>query len=130
MSKLFLLLAAGLTMAILFAHIVLGGSLVVPPLLGAEDLPETAAWLAYFNWHVGSVALAVCAGALVFSVLRPQHGAVAVFAALILTGFGLLGLGMAIFGNPILWGTPAPYAFGVIALLAWIGIFTRPKTGV
>lgn len=128
MSKLLLAIAAILTLAILLAHVFLGGPMVVPPLLGTGDIPEEVRWLAYFNWHAGSVSLVVCASALGFATLRPRQLGIAIFAALILSGFAILGLGMASFGNPVLWGTPAPYAFGVIALIAWAGILTH-RTG-
>lgn len=127
MSKTLLLIAAGLTAALLLAHIFAGGALVVPPLLATQDMPAEAIWLAYFNWHAGSVSLALCAGALGITALRPRHIAAGIMAALILSGFALLGLAMAIFGNSALWGTPAPYAFAILAALAWTGLLTQQK---
>ena len=105
-------------------HVALGGPMVVDPLL-ASDLPDIVKWLGYFTWHDGTVALVVCGAALIYSALRPGQRALAVFAAVLLLGIGFLGLGVALIGNSVLFGSPAPYAFVPIGLIALAGAALR-----
>jgi len=127
MGSVCLWLAAILTILVTLAHVFLGGPVVVDPLFSSTDLPATASWLAYFTWHDGTVALPICAVAFALAARRPGQLGVAVFAAAIVSGIGLLGLGTALLGGAPLWDTPAPYAFNLIGVLAWAGILIRSK---
>ena len=127
MSRILLGLAALLTLLITLAHVFLGGALVVPPLMESADLGEQIAWLLYFCWHDGTVALIVCAIAFAYAALRPGNTALAVFASAIVSGFGVLGMGVALAADGHLWDTPAPYAFGLIGLVGWAGVLTARK---
>ena len=101
----------------------LGGPLVIPELMASQDLSETAAWLLYFCWHDGTVALFVSGIALGYSAAKPGNRVLAVFATGLILGIGLLGLGVAALGNATLFSTPAPYAFNVIGTVAMLGLF-------
>lgn len=49
------------------------------------------------------------------------------FATAMSAGFGVLGIGLALLGDPIVWTTPAPYPWTIIAILGFIGILAHPK---
>lgn len=127
MGKYLLWLASVFTVVITGAHVFLGGPLVVPELMASQDVSETVAWLLYFCWHDGTVALLIAAGAFAFCAARPGQNVLAVFATVTVFGIGLLGLGVAIFGNAALFSTPAPYAFNIIGLIAAAGILTDQR---
>lgn len=127
MSRALYALAAFLTAAIMLAHVFLGGPVAVDPLIASQDVPENAVWLLYFTWHDGTIALTLCAGAFAYAAATGRQRTIALFAALITLGFGLLGLGVAAFGNGILWGTPAPYAFGLIGIIGLVGVLADTK---
>jgi len=122
MGRALLFLASVLTLAITAAHVFGGGPMVVPGLMASQDISKTAAWLLYFCWHDGTVVLALSAVALAYAALRPGHRTLAGFAAILIGGIGLLGLGVAMSSGDVLWSTPAPYAFNLIALVALAGI--------
>jgi len=105
----------------LIAHELLGAPMVLPPLKEAEIAAEIV-WLHHFSWHAGSVSVAVMASMFLYAALRPGNLAVAVFATAMSIGFAFLGIALALFGNEVLWGTPAPYAWLVVASLAGLGI--------
>lgn len=92
--------------------------------MASDDIPDNARWLLYFTWHNGTVALPLCAGALALAALKPGRSSATILATLILLGFGVQGLAIATFGDGVLWGTPAPYAFGIIGLIAMAGVLT------
>lgn len=127
MGSVCLWLAAILTILITLAHVFLGGPVVVDALFSSQDLPENAVWLAYFTWHDGTVVLPICAIAFALAARNTGQLAVGIFAATIVSGIGLLGLGTALLGGAPLWGTPAPYAFNLIGLVAWAGILIRSR---
>lgn len=122
MARVFYLLSAIATVLITVAHVFGGGPIAINPLLAQQDIPEVAKWLLYFCWHDGTVVLLICAGAFAYAGVRRGNRAVGVLAALIISAIGLLGLGVTVFGSNALWSTPAPYAFSVIALLAWVAV--------
>jgi hypothetical protein len=128
MSRLAFILAAIAALAMAFAHVFLGGPLVVDAIRNASGLPEVVIWLSYFTWHDGTVALLVCSAAFAFVAMRPNEIVLAAFATAMMAGFGALGLATAIMGSDSLWQTPAPFAFGIIGGLGLLGIWRRPKS--
>jgi hypothetical protein len=48
-------------------------------------------------------------------------------ATSISAGFAILGIGLASFGNSVLWTTPAPYPWAVVALTGLLGVLLTPK---
>ncbi|MEM7016091.1 MAG: hypothetical protein AAF512_01980 [Pseudomonadota bacterium] len=126
LTKFFYWAAAFLTLAITGVHVVLGGPVFVASIIDS-NLPEVVRWLGYFTWHTGTVTFLVMALAFGYAAIK-DNTAVAVFAALIAMGMGILGLGVTIWGSPAMWGTPAPYAFSLIGLVGFAGVYasTRP----
>jgi hypothetical protein len=57
-----------------------------------------------------------------YASVRPGNLIVAAFATAMCIGFACLGIALATFGNNVLWGTPAPYVWAIIASLAGLGI--------
>lgn len=113
--------AAVLSALGLLAHELLGAPMVLPPLAQVE-LPAEVVWLHHFSWHVGSVAVAVMASMFLFASLHPGNLAVAVFATGMSIGFACLGVALAIAGSEVLWGTPAPYVWAIVASVGGLGI--------
>jgi hypothetical protein len=56
-----------------------------------------------------------------------MHLNLAIMATILSMGFALLGFGLALIGNSVLRATPAPYAWGPIAVLGWIGVWASQK---
>lgn len=99
---------------------------MLPPLAQA-GLEDEVVWLHHFSWHVGSVAIVLMVGMYFYASVRPGNLALAVAATLMSIGFALLGIGMAVFGSDVLWGTPAPYVWSLIALLGLLGLWKSPE---
>ncbi|MEM7493655.1 MAG: hypothetical protein AAF296_09755 [Pseudomonadota bacterium] len=129
MGKHLLALASLLTVLVTAAHVFLGGPLVVPELMASKDVSETVAWLLYFCWHDGTVALLVAAVAFAYSAFKPGNRVVGVFATALVLGIGALGLGVSLFGNGALFSTPAPYAFNLIGVVAVAGLLLDQRAG-
>lgn len=124
MSQAFLIIAAVLSGLIAVGHVLAGGRTFVPTILGEDALPQRTAWLAYFSWHVGTVALLACAGAFAYAANVPDQIGAAIFASITVTGFAFIGLGMALMGGGALFKTPAPYVFWLVGAAAWAGVAT------
>lgn len=127
-SSIMYLLAAALSVLGVIAHELLGAPKVLAP-LEATDLPKDVIWLHHFSWHVGTVATLIMA-ALFVTATRTASGRIfAIFATAMSFGFALLGIGLAVFGDPVVWTTPAPYPWTICAALGCIGIATHRKPG-
>lgn len=113
-------LAATLSLAGLVAHEALGAPMVLPPLF-ATDLPEDVIWLHHFSWHVGSIAVAAMIIMFVHAALKPGNIAMALIATGMSIGFAALGIGLAVYASEVMWGTPAPYAWSVVAVVGGVG---------
>ena len=37
-------------------------------------------------------------------------------------GFAALGIGLAVYGSDVMWGTPAPFAWSLIAVIGGVGV--------
>ena len=121
-------LSAVLSLAGLVAHEALGAPMVLPPLL-ATDLPENVIWLHHFSWHVGSIAVAAMIIMFVYAALKPGNIAMAIIATGMSIGFAALGIGLAVFGSDVMWGTPAPYAWSLIAGIGAVGAWMEFNVG-
>ncbi len=114
-------LAAGVCIAAMLGHEVLGNSKVLDP-LNEVDLPADVVWLHHFSWHVGSVALLAMAAMFVLAARKAEHLILAVFGTAISLGFAVLGVSLALLGDPVLWSTPAPYPWAISAAFGGAGI--------
>lgn len=118
--KLMYWLAAALSLAGIVAHEAIGAPMVLPPLL-ETDLPENVIWLHHFSWHVGSIAVAGMIVMFVLAALKPGNIALASIATGMSAGFAALGIGLAVYINDVMWSTPAPYAWSVVAVVGGVG---------
>ena len=122
---LFVVAALG-AVALNAAHVFVGGPIFVGELFGSNALQPTAQWMGYFVWHIVTVLLSVIAAAFAYIALKyntaVQHlKPLAYFATALLLGVAVLGVALGLASNGALSATPAPYAFGVLALLAVVG---------
>ncbi|MEH6755899.1 MAG: hypothetical protein V7676_00135 [Parasphingorhabdus sp.] len=119
--------AAVLCLLGLLAHELVGAPMVLEPLENA-GIPADIVWLHHFSWHVGSVAVAAMIAMFVMAGRKREHLILAGFATAISSGFALLGIGLAIFGNSALWTTPAPYPWTLVAIIGCAGLAAARKT--
>ncbi|WP_269620469.1 hypothetical protein [Zhongshania sp. BJYM1] len=117
----FLWAAIVLCVLVLIAHELLGAPMVLPP-LSAADLAADVIWLHHFSWHVGSIAIIAMIALFILATKKPENLLMATVATAMSVGFALLGLSLAIVGDKALWGTPAPYAWCIVAILGSLGI--------
>lgn len=126
LSSILFYLAAILSLIGAAAHELIGAPKVLTP-LAQSNLPQDVIWLHHFSWHVGTVAVFVMAG-LFITATRVKAGQIlAIFATAMSAGFAVLGIGLALFGDPVVWTTPAPYPWTLIALLGAIGIVAKRR---
>ena len=108
------------------AHVFGGGPKFVSEIFGSNDLNPTAQWMAYFVWHIVTVLLGLIAAAFAYLALTNDTAfrhlkPLAYFSTAILLGIAVLGGVLALASDGALLATPAPYAFGVLGLLAGAG---------
>lgn len=123
LSRILFFLAAVLSMLVALAHEVLGAPKVLAP-LAETDLPGDVIWLHHFSWHVGTITVLAMAALFVLAARHGNGRAFGIIATLISTALGALGIGLAVFGDGVLWTTPAPYPWTLIALIGFAGIAT------
>ena len=122
MSKWLFRGAAGLSFVGLMAHELLGAPMVLPPLSSIDISPEVL-WLHHFSWHVGSIAVAAMITMYLYAAARPGNSAMAVIATGMSFGFACLAIGLGIWGSEVMWATPAPYVWSVIAVIGGLGVW-------
>jgi len=114
--------AASLSLLGVIAHEVAGAPKVLGP-LKTSGLPDSVIWLHHFSWHVGSVAVLSMMSLFILAAWQPSGFLFAAVATAMSAGFAALGIGLATFGNPALWRTPAPYPWTLIAILGGVGMY-------
>lgn len=126
-SSILYFIAAGLSVLGAAAHEIAGSPKVLGP-LADSNLPKDVIWLHHFSWHVGTVSVLAMA-ALFIAASRAQSGRLmAMIATAMSLGFAVLAIGLAVLGDSVVWTTPAPYPWTVIAALGFIGVLMHPKT--
>ena len=126
LSSIMYLLAAVLSVLGAVAHELLGAPKVLAP-LATSNLPTDVIWLHHFTWHVGTVAVLIMAALFVTAIRAKPARLLAGFATSMSAGFAVLAIALAIFGDPVVWSTPAPYPWTIITILGVIGLATSPK---
>ena len=121
MSKWCFGICAAIAFGAMFLHEILGTPLVIPPLM-SSDLPDNVIWLHRCSWHAVGVAALSMAAMFAFAALQKGNKPMAFIATAMSLGFAFLGVGLAITGNPVLWQTPAPYIWTVIAVIGGAGL--------
>jgi len=79
----YFLVAAGLCAATLFIHVVLGGRMVVPPLLQSQDIGAVPKTIHYGNWHVATIVFLAMTIGFVWAAIYPRGIELAVFGTLV-----------------------------------------------
>lgn len=120
-------IAAALCLVGLLAHEILGAPMVLEP-LDSSDIPENIAWLHHFSWHVGSIAVIAMTIMFAMAARKREHLILAVFATAISASFAALAMGLALFGNSVVWTTPAPYPWTLVAIFGFAGLAAARKT--
>lgn len=120
-SNILIWLAAFLSLLGLLAHEFLGAPMVLPP-LSRVDLPKNIVWLHHFSWHVGSIAVAAMIALYAYAALVQGNLAMAVIATAMSLGFSILGIGLAVGGNHVLWKTPAPYVWSIVTVVGGLAL--------
>jgi hypothetical protein len=113
-------LAAVLCLLGVAAHELLGAPMVLGP-LEASGLEDEVIWLHHFSWHVGTVAVIAMVAMYLLAIWHPAGAIFAVIASLMSAGFAALAISLAVFGSPVMWSTPAPYPWTVVAILGFAG---------
>lgn len=119
-------MAAIACIAVMLGHELLGSAKVLDP-LHQVALPADVVWLHHFSWHVGSISLVATAAMFVLGGRKTEHLILATFGTAISTGFAILGIFLAVFGEAALWNTPAPYPWAPIAVLGGTGLYFANK---
>lgn len=126
LSKLLYVIAAVLCLLGAAAHEFVGAPMVLSPLEDA-GLPPDIIWLHHFSWHVGTVAVIGMVALFGFAVVHPSGRLLAGIAASMSAGFAALGIALAVFGDPVVWTTPAPYPWTLVAILGFLGVLLAPQ---
>jgi hypothetical protein len=121
------LIAAALSFLGAAAHEIVGAPMVLLPLADTE-LPQNVIWLHHFSWHVGTVAVVGMAALYIVAMRHPAGRLFALVATAMSTGFAAVGIGLASYGNSVLWTTPAPYPWTLVALVGLLGVLLTPKS--
>ncbi|MEM7359919.1 MAG: hypothetical protein AAF431_12535 [Pseudomonadota bacterium] len=115
-------LAALLCLIALLAHELIGTPMVLAP-LHAVDISENVIWLHHFSWHVGTIVALTLMGMFSYASLRTEGLILAVVASLVCAAFALLAFALAIFGNAVLWTSPAPWVWSLVAMIGGFGVW-------
>ncbi|MEM8500523.1 MAG: hypothetical protein AAF542_21080 [Pseudomonadota bacterium] len=107
------------------AHELLGAPKVLAPLLNT-NLPADVIFLHHFSWHVGTVAVLGIAFLFYMACIANAIN-YALIASTISAGFSLVALILATNVDPILWTTPAPYPWTLVAILGYVGAYISYK---
>jgi len=121
LSKLCYGAAGGLSLLGAAAHELVGAPLVLGPLAGS-GLPPQVIWLHHFSWHVGTIAVLAMAAMFAAAIWHPAGAVLAGIASAMSAGFAALGISLAMFGDSVLWTTPAPYPWTLVALVGAAGV--------
>lgn len=122
MAKWCFVVCAAMCAGAVLLHELAGSPLVLPPLVEA-GLPADVAGLHRFSWHVDSVMVLGMAALFALAAAGgPGNRPMALVATGMSLGIGVLGLGMALFGSPVMWDTPAPYVWPLLAAIAVTGV--------
>ncbi|MGP1276179.1 MAG: hypothetical protein ACQRW7_12250 [Caulobacterales bacterium] len=115
-------LAAGIvSLAGMLLHVLVGGRLFVRPLL-AYDIPPEHNWLAYFVWHVGTVAPGLLSAGFLAAAFLPHRSDYAVIAATFAGLLALTALWTSVRSRRSPMAIPAFPVFSAVCLLGLGGL--------
>ncbi len=126
-SSLLYLTAATLSLLGAAAHEIVGAPMVLSP-LADTNLPQNVIWLHHFSWHVGTAAVLGMAALFIMAMRHSAGRLFAMVATAMSAGFAVLAIGLASFGNAVLWTTPAPYPWTLVAIVGLLGVLLTPRS--
>lgn len=103
------------------AHEFIGAPSFLPPLSNTE-LTDEAIWILHFSWHSGTVAMTGLVLLFLYAARNQGNYPVAAIASVTMSGFAIVCIALAQFGNEVLWLTPAPYLWTSISMLGISGV--------
>ena len=118
------LIAAALSVLGAIAHEIVGAPKVLGPLT-QTNLPQDVIWLHHFSWHVGTISVLAMAALFILASRGTSGRAIGIIATVMSASFAALGIGLALFGDPVVLSTPAPYPWTIIAILGVVGIMKK-----
>ena len=119
-------LAALLCLLALLAHELVGTPMMLSPLHTA-DLDQNVIWLHHFSWHVGTIIALTLLGMFGYASFRAEGLLLALVATLVCAAFALLAVMLAVFGNPVLWTSPAPWVWSTVAVIGGFGTWNANR---
>lgn len=109
--------AAAVSFVTFVGHTFVGGPQVAKPVLAARELPDQAKWLAYFCWHVTTLAVLAASGGFAYVALHPDRPELAIFLTGLNALIWVLSLGITVFGKVGALRNPGVWLFGLVTLL-------------
>ncbi|MEL7002656.1 MAG: hypothetical protein AAFN93_07950 [Bacteroidota bacterium] len=126
-SRILYYTAAILGLMIVVAHETIGSTQMIEPISNMEVSTDTK-WLYHWTWHIDIIGvLALITMLFIGARIKPGKWLITM-SLLIATGYGLVGILLALFGNPVMWQTPAPYAWTFLPLLIGIGLYLDKRS--
>ena len=120
-------IAAILALTIITAHETIGSSQMIEP-IGNMEVPLDTKWLYHWTWHIDIIGVIALTIMLLIGARITPGKWLTTMSLLIATGYGLVSVSLALFGNPIMWQTPAPYAWTFLPLLIGIGLYLDKRS--
>lgn len=120
--------AAAASLGAALLHELSGFPMVLSPLAGTQ-LPPDVIWLLHFSWHGGTLLMIAMAFLYYYAARYPGHRVMAGVATALYGGIGLLAIGLAVWGDPVLWTTPAPYLWPAVTLVGGLGMWQDTRRG-
>lgn len=119
---LLLWIAAVVSAATFFVHVVAGGKFVAAPLLESDALPQAAKWLLYYCWHITSILIAFMAFAFGWLAMTGADDDAVIFFASLATSLSLLSAVVALKGGIFPLRFPSTSLFAAISLFGWAAL--------
>lgn len=126
-SSIFYHIAAILGLMIIAAHETIGSAQMIEP-IGTMEVPLDTKWLYHWTWHIDIIGVIALTTMLLIGARIEPGKWLTTMSLLIATGYGLVSISLALFGNPVVWQTPAPYAWTFLPLLIGIGLYLDKRS--
>jgi len=111
--------AALLAFSVIIAHETIGSAQMIIPIENLDVSLDTK-WLYHWTWHIDIIGvMAIVIMLLIGARIKPGKW-LTTMALFIASGYGLVML--ALFGDPIVWQTPAPYAWTMMPVIIGLGV--------
>ncbi|MGJ8612368.1 MAG: hypothetical protein ACSHWY_14795 [Octadecabacter sp.] len=112
-------IAAGLSCLI---HTFLGGPEIARPLLASNDIHDVPKYVNYYCWHLVTMTIAAMAVGFVWAAIDPTQTGLAWMWTVMAVLFMLWSLALIRLKRQNIWHMPQWTLFGLISVLAVIGL--------